>query len=354
MDVLMIGGTRFMGRIAVRKLLEQGDRVTVFSRGNVRPDWWDDVEHIQGDRTQLEDFKAKLKGKTFDAAIDTQAMVREHVESAVTALQGNLGRYLFVSSAAVYSKEGVYAEKRVQESDRNLFKETDVNWESLDYTRVEGEHPYAAGKRRAEKWLQESSTVPYTIIRLPQMLGEDDPQPQSWWWSQRALDGGPIIIPGEHRGMFRYLYATDAAEAFVRAIKTPSTTDQTYHIGSQEIITIEHWASMVIGAAGSESVLIFIPLDVIRKQEGLQHYIETERVSRSFSYIPDVSKAERDFGFTTTPVEQWVQSTVDWYRQHYKGKDAAGYEHRGEELILAEKWSEGFNKLVSSLTTRMC
>ena len=50
MHVLMIGGTRFMGRIAVRKLLDAGDKVTIFSRGNTKPDWWNEVEHIRGDR----------------------------------------------------------------------------------------------------------------------------------------------------------------------------------------------------------------------------------------------------------------------------------------------------------------
>ena len=65
MDVLMIGGTRFMGRIAVRKLLDQGDRVTVFSRGNVKPDWWDEVDHIQGDRFERDDFCLKGEGEKF-------------------------------------------------------------------------------------------------------------------------------------------------------------------------------------------------------------------------------------------------------------------------------------------------
>ena len=148
--------------------------------------------------------------------------------------------------------------------------------------------------------------------------------------------------------MFRCLYATDAAEAFVRAIKTPNAANQIYHIGSQEIIAIEYWAKMVIDAAGSESVLTFIPLDVIRKgAPTLYSYSEGARLNRSYPYIPDVSKAERDFGFTTTPVEQWVRSIVNWYRQYYKGEDSVGYEHRSEELALVAKWSEGLNKLVS-------
>jgi nucleoside-diphosphate-sugar epimerase len=63
MDILIIGGTRYMGRIAVQRMLERGDNVTVFSRGNKKPDWWDRVRHILGDRDMRDDFKAKLKGR---------------------------------------------------------------------------------------------------------------------------------------------------------------------------------------------------------------------------------------------------------------------------------------------------
>ena len=339
MHVLMIGGTRFMGRIAVRKLLEAGDTVTVFSRGNTKPDWWNHVEHIQGDRDEIENFKAKLKGRTFDAVIDTQAFVREHVESAVTALDGNLGRYLFVSTGSVYYDMGFDFFKHCP------FKETDVDWSTIDYSFPEGVNPYGVGKRHCEKWLQESSPVPYTIVRIPSMLGEDDNEERSWWWSQRALDGGPIVIPAENSAVFRCLYAADAAEAWVRAIKSPNAANQTYHIASQEIITIEYWAKLVIDAAGTESVLTLIPLEFIHRQEGLENY--AERLSRDFPCIHDLTKAEHDFGFTTTPVEQWVQSTVHWYRDSYEGEDAAGYEHRDAEIAVAAKWSEAHSKLVS-------
>ena len=55
MKVLVIGGTLYFGKVIVRKLLERGDEVTIFSRGNTRPDFWDDVDHIQGERDDFVD-----------------------------------------------------------------------------------------------------------------------------------------------------------------------------------------------------------------------------------------------------------------------------------------------------------
>ncbi|HZA23026.1 MAG TPA: NAD-dependent epimerase/dehydratase family protein, partial [Dehalococcoidia bacterium] len=98
MDVLVIGGTRYMGKITVQRLLERGDRVTVFSRGQSRPPWWDQVTHILGDRNDYPDFGSRLKDRSFDAVIDTQAYKWEDVESAVHTFHGDVGRYLLVST----------------------------------------------------------------------------------------------------------------------------------------------------------------------------------------------------------------------------------------------------------------
>ena len=59
-------------------------------------------------------------------------------------------------------------------------------------------------------------------------------------------------------------------------------------------------------------------------------------MSRPLPVLYDLSKAERELGFATTPVEEWVEATVDWYRNRYDGPDSPGYEHRDAEVALAE------------------
>ena len=68
---------------------------------------------------------------------------------------------------------------------------------------------------------------------------------------------------------------------------------------------------------------------------------------RSASYLYNLSKAEREFGFNTTPVEEWIQTTVDWYREQYKGENSEGYEYREDELGLAARWEAQFGQFIS-------
>ena len=199
MQVLVIGGTRYMGRIAVQKLLNRGDDVTLFSRGNTRPDWWERVEHIVGDRNDDAGFVEKLRSRQFDAVLDTQAYRKEDVESSNRTFRGNVGRYLMVSTGSVY------LDGKLDFRTHCPFVESDVSWDSLDYTYPDGEDPYGVGKRHCEKWLQENSEVPYTIVRVPAVMGWDDPTSRMWWWVQRALDGGAVIIPSENHAVFRTL-----------------------------------------------------------------------------------------------------------------------------------------------------
>ncbi|MDA0746749.1 MAG: NAD-dependent epimerase/dehydratase family protein [bacterium] len=340
MHILIIGGTKYMGRLVVQKLLERGDRVTLFSRGNTRPEWWDQITHIQGDRTDRKDFQQKLKNKSFDAVIDTQAFCKEDVESTESALRGRTDRYLFVSTGSVYM------DGKLDFFTHCPFKESDVEWSSLDYTYPEGELAYGVGKRHCEKWLQENSKIPYTIIRIPAVMGWNDPTSRMWWWVQRALDSGDLVLPLEHRAPFRTLYAADAADNFIRAINAPKAANQTCHIATQEVFTNERWADLIWKAAGHKSEITYVPQSILNAQ--LSEY--SPPLTRSLPYIHDLSKAVHDFGFCTTPAETWIQTTVDWYRNQYQGEDSKGYDHRQAELALAEAWRKQVGDLVSNFS----
>ena len=339
MDILIIGGTGYMGKFVVQGLLDRGDRVTVFSRGSSRPDWWDRVEHIQGDRDDRPAFMAKLKGKKFDAVIDSQAYQKEDVQSCVETFRGNVGRYLLISTGSVY------LEGTVDFLNHCPYSESDVDWTNLEYDYPQGEDPYAVGKRHCEKWLQENSDVPYTIVRVPAVMGWDDPTGRMWWWVQRVVDGRGIIVPTDARGAFRTIYSADAAMNFIRVLDAPNTINDTYYVAMPEIMTIERWAELICRAAGRPSRITYVPREVMRKQGSLRSY--SPPLTRPISNIHDLSKAEAAFGIKTTPVAEWIQTTVDWYRDSYQGGDSEGYEFREEEAALAVRWEEALSRQIA-------
>ncbi|MEM5776689.1 MAG: NAD-dependent epimerase/dehydratase family protein, partial [Anaerolineaceae bacterium] len=101
MKILIIGGTRFLGRAAVDAALAAGHEVTLFNRGISNPELYPQVEKIAGDRTV--DASA-LKGRTWDAVIDTSGYFPRAVRLVTEALAGSVGHYTFISTISVYAE----------------------------------------------------------------------------------------------------------------------------------------------------------------------------------------------------------------------------------------------------------
>ena len=98
-DLLILGGTGFIGPHLVRRALARGHRVTIFTRGRRHADLPAEVKHRIGDRDgSLE----SLVGGRWDAVIDNSATKPERVRRSAELLKDAAGRYLFTSSTGVY------------------------------------------------------------------------------------------------------------------------------------------------------------------------------------------------------------------------------------------------------------
>ena len=104
MKLLVLGGTRFLGRHVVEAALERGDRVTIFTRGR-QPVPWPNVESLVGDRDpRVTPGLAALESGTWDTVIDCSGYVPRVVEASARLLAARVRRYIFVSSMSVYAK----------------------------------------------------------------------------------------------------------------------------------------------------------------------------------------------------------------------------------------------------------
>lgn len=101
-QVLVLGGTRFVGRHIVAELLARGHAVTLFNRGRTNPDLFPEAARILGDRNG---DHSELRGRRWDVAIDTSTSEPDQVERACDVLAGSVARYVFTSSSAAYSAD---------------------------------------------------------------------------------------------------------------------------------------------------------------------------------------------------------------------------------------------------------
>jgi nucleoside-diphosphate-sugar epimerase len=320
-DVLVIGGTQFFGWDLVERLLGRGDRVTIFSRGQRRPPFWERVTHIAGDRRDRRGVVAALRGRRFDVVVDNIAFGRADVEAVLDALGDGAGHYVLTSSGAVYPD--------LQPPE--VFRP--IPEEAADLAR-RGDGAYAEGKRECEQVLREQRVVPFTVIRPPIVQGPRDPSLRGWFWYQRVADGGPVLVPARHPvPIWRQAYSQDVAAALALIGGNPAAFGRTYNVASDEIVALEEFVRMAAEVCGVPDPVVPVPEDVLRRQAP---WYRPPFVHR---FVLDTTQIRIDLGFRPTPLSRWLQDTVRWHLT--SGLPAsAGYDRRGDEVALAHRFTD--------------
>jgi 2'-hydroxyisoflavone reductase len=182
MRILMIGGTRFIGRHVVASALDRGHRVTIYHRGRTGADLYPDVEHRFGDRN--EDLSALADGE-WDATVDTCAYYPRQVQELADALAGRGGHHLLVSSVSAYAPAagpGTTEDGPLAELDDPTVEEV------TDQT-------YGGLKVLCERAAVERHGPSTVLVRPTYVVGPDDYTWRFPWWVARIARGGEVLVP---------------------------------------------------------------------------------------------------------------------------------------------------------------
>ncbi len=183
LDILVLGGTGFIGPHMVREALRRGHSVTLFNRGRTNDALFPDLETIQGDRGG---DLAVLKNRKWDAVIDNSGYVPRHVQNSAATLAPSIGQYLYISTISVYDSWGVA-------NDENS-KLASIDDETIE--EVTGE-TYGPLKALCEKRARaEISADKLTILRPTYICGPGDHTDRFSYWPVRVSKGGEMLLPG--------------------------------------------------------------------------------------------------------------------------------------------------------------
>ncbi|MGV3720034.1 MAG: NAD-dependent epimerase/dehydratase family protein, partial [Actinomycetota bacterium] len=183
MELLILGGTIFLGRHLVELALERGHRVTLFNRGQHGAELFPEAEKLRGDRKT--DLSA-LTGRSWDAAVDTCGYVPRVVRASAELLAERVAHYTFVSSISVY------ADLKQAGADERAPVET------LDDPTVEevsGE-TYGPLKALCEQAAEAALPGRTLNVRPGLIVGPHDPSHRFTYWPRRVAQGGEALAPG--------------------------------------------------------------------------------------------------------------------------------------------------------------
>lgn len=182
MDILILGGTVFLGRAIVEEALSHGHKVTLFNRGKSNPDLFPGVENLIGDRDS--DISA-LEGRRWDLAIDTCGYVPRIVGQSARLLSNAIDHYTFISSVSVY------ADFSKPDIDENSPVGT-IEDESTE--EITGE-TYGPLKALCEQEVLKALPNRSLVIRPGLIVGPHDTSDRFTYWVLRVSEGGEVLVP---------------------------------------------------------------------------------------------------------------------------------------------------------------
>lgn len=299
MDVLVLGGTVFLGRAVVAEALAAGDSVTVFNRGRSGPAS-DRASQLVGDRTIAADLE-QLAGGRFDVVVDSSGYVPVDVDASARLLAGSCRHYSFVSSI-------------------NAFP----GWpEAKDY-RAGGVHDGDPDATRADAPADESAAYGWlkvgcelaalrafgpdrtALLRAGCIVGpHDSAVGRLPWWINRVARGGDVLVPGGPDDPVSVIDCRDLARF---ALLAPPGTFET----TAPPISRGELMAACRAATGSDAVFSWVDSDWLAGQD-VAGWTEIPL------WLPDApslfahdASAARASGLATRPIADTVADTWAW------------------------------------------
>ena len=284
MEILVMGGTQFVSSSVAKHLIEEGNEVDVFTRGNNSINYNGVRNHIKGNRKSKEDLKTRLEDKKYDFVFDISAYTKEDIELLTSVLdRTKLKNYIFCSSGSVYEA----TEEVIGEDYPRGFNE---NWGD-----------YWLNKKKAEDYLfslYEREDFPITIFRPSYIYGEGNNLYREAYLFDRISNKSVLPIPsGNNKNQF--IYIKDLVKTFESIMYSEKAIGKAYNLTHPEKVSWEYLIETVMGVVGKEIELKKIDYDNLGVElrrffpfRDVTYLLSIERLEEDELYIPKINLRE--------------------------------------------------------------
>ena len=306
MDILVMGGTRFVGKPLVAQLQASGHRLTLFTRG--RQAVPAGLEHLVGDRTDPAAL-AQLQGRRFDVIVDSSGRSLEDSSAVIACTGAPSHRFVYVSSAGVYADSELWPLHEDSPTDP---------------------HSRHAGKLHTEAWLRQQG-IPFTSFRPTYIYGPGNYNPVESWFFDRIVHGRPVPLPGDGSTITQLGHVEDLAAAMARCIEVDAATNRIYNCTGLQGISFRGLVAAAARACDRDPAAVeirsFDPAGLDKKARKafplrLAHFLtDTSRVRRELALQPRFDNLETGL--------------ADSYANDYAQQPPTNPDFSGDEALLA-------------------
>jgi 2'-hydroxyisoflavone reductase len=321
MQLLVLGGTAFLGRHISQQALERGHDLTLFTRGRTNPGLFPEAEHIHGDR---DGGLEPLRGRAFDAVIDTSGYVPRVVAASADLLAGSAGHYTFVSSVSVYEGNG-----GVTDPDGPVGTIEDETTEEIT-----GES-YGPLKALCEQAVERAFGERTLVIRPGLIVGPDDPTDRFTYWPARIAEGGRVVAPGDPEAQTQVIDVRDLAR-WILLMAERREPGRWNAVGPAQPLAIGDLLERCRVVSGSDAEIVWLDNAYLLEQ-GVEPWTD---LPLWLGGDPDYEWMDRvdpgpalRAGLQLRPIDETIADTLAWHREHLADPSRAGFKMTPEREV---------------------
>jgi nucleoside-diphosphate-sugar epimerase len=240
MQVLVIGGTGFVGRAITPWLTQAGHQVTLMNRGSIPVDG---TRQITVDRNDRRGVAAALRNERFDAVIDSNCYTADQADILISAAARIAPRISMISSASVYSDDAVMP------PDENSPIGGATVWASYGSDKAKAEGVYRAAAGRFESC---------SIFRPPYIFGFGNSSDRETWFWSRQLNAAPILLPGDGKTQVQFVHVADLAKAVETIARGTRRGLDVFNIADPQILNFSELATLLARVASCDDKQISV------------------------------------------------------------------------------------------------
>ncbi len=331
LNILILGGTGFLGPKVVERAIERGHTVTLFNRGRTNTHLFPDLEKLQGDRDG--DLVA-LEGRDWDAVIDTSGYVPRIVKMSAELLADHCKHYTFISTISVYAG-----------APRAGLDETDPVGTLEDPTveEITGQ-TYGPLKALCEQAAEEAMPGRVAVIRPGLIVGPGDNTDRFTYWPVRIARGGEVLAPDSPDAAAQVIDVRDLANWMILCVEK-NVTGVYNATGPNKPMTFGEMLEGCRKGVGSDAIFTWVPTEFLREHQvapwsDMPVWVPAEGDYTGFAQR-SIEKAVRA-GLTFRPISDTARDTLAWYMTLPEERQArlrAGISPEREAEVLAA-WHE--------------
>ena len=292
MKILVIGGSYFAGRIfSLYTLRERTEEITVLNRGRY-PFNNGKIEEIFCDRHDLSKASELLKDRYFDVVVDFCAYKAGDIKGIADALNGRIGKYVYISTASVYEPSPSFIDEQ------GAIIENPANDDVGEYIR---------GKILLEEELK-SLAIPYLILRPGFIYGPYNYAPRESLLIKKIVQEKRIGVPENTVGKWSFVYVTDVAKA-IYSLLDKNIENEVFNLAAPDVVNYPLLIELLVKCAAASETASF---KTSEKEDCLQPF------PADAVLLYSGTKLSNAVNFTYTPLEKGMELTFKAFEPIYR------------------------------------